>query len=455
MTSLLAASRTALRSGDHDEARRLLAPLVEEKPTGPATILLARVELKAHRPDVTVSLLDAYLKERPQHGGAMLLRARAKLASGDYRGARLDAETAAPLMGDPAAAARLLVKIDRVRSGDTDNAAMAHARPLLAVVDAGYLEARRSGPTDELRAAAQQLAELELAGDWTADPERAKVAFFSNATDVDSALRNYDAHLIEVSADFGYISWPRRIQEHVRGRSVIDVGCGFGGFGMGFLIAGATSYLGLDPAMDLETSDAKNKRIRTWSDMGITPREIAATLPAIRLVRGKSEDLSFDEKFDTISLHNVTEHLIELDRVFAGLVPLCKPDTKLVFHHHNFYCWNGHHDAPNQPQQLDESRWIHRQIMDWRHIDLVPSLPPYHPYLTDLNRIRLDELRAITEKYFEIEHWEEIPSSPATLERLTPEILDRVRQTVPDLTERELSINVVLAIATPKSGAVG
>ncbi|WP_322936474.1 methyltransferase [Nocardioides bizhenqiangii] len=450
MTSL-EAGREALARGDHDEARRLLMPLVEETPAGPATIVLARVELAAARPDVALTVLDAFLGERPHHGGATLLRARAKLATGDFRGARIDAETAAALLPDPAAAGRVLTRIDKVRAGRSDTDVLAEARPLLAVVDAGYLEARRSGPTDVLRRAARELSAMDPGGDWTADPERAKVAYFSNATDPDEALRSYDAHLIEVSAEFGYITWPRRIQEHVRGRSVIDVGCGFGGFGMGFLVAGATSYLGLDPAMDLETSDAKNKRIRSWSDMGVTPREIAETLPAIRLVRGKSEDLSFDETFDTISLHNVTEHLQELDRVFAGLVPLCKPDTKLVFHHHNFYCWNGHHDAPNQPEQLDESLWIHRQIADWRHIDLVPSLPPYHQYLTDLNRIRLDELRAITERYFEVERWEEIPSSPSTIARLTPEILDRVRQTVPDLTERDLSVNVVLAVASPKT----
>jgi SAM-dependent methyltransferase len=324
------------------------------------------------------------------------------------------------------------------------------ARRLLAVVDAGYVEARRSGPTDELRDAAGRLADLGLVGDWTADPVAAKVAYFSNAPDVDAALRNYDPHLIEVSAEFGYITWPGRIQEHVRGRSVLDVGCGFGGFGMGFLVAGATSYVGLDPAMDLETSDAKNKRTRTWSDMGVTPREIAQTLPAIRLVRGKAEDLSLDERFDTISLHNVTEHLQQLDRVFAGLVPLCTPESTLVFHHHNFYCWNGHHEDPVQPEHFDESRWIHRQIADWRHIELVPSLPPHHRYLTDLNRVRLDELRAITEKYFDIRRWKEVLSSQATLDRLTPEILERVRRTVPDLTERDLSVNVVLVIAGPK-----
>ena len=448
----LDAARDALARGEHDEGRRILDPLVEEAPAGPAALVLARLELDADRPDVALTVLDAFVESRPQHGGATLLRARAKLAVGDLHGARRDAETAATLMPDPEPAGRVLVKIDKARASAADHDMLPEVRSLLAVVDAGYPEGRRGAPTDELRAAVRQLAELEVGGDWTADPDWAKVAYFSNAADVDEALRSYDPHLIEVSAEFGYITWPRRIQEYVRGRSVIDVGCGFGGFGMGFLVAGATSYLGLDPAMDLETSDAKNKRIRTWSDMGTTPREIAASLPAIRLVRGKSEDLSFDEKFDTISLHNVTEHLIELDRVFAGLVPLCKADSKLVFHHHNFYCWNGHHEAPNQPEQLDESRWIHRQIADWRHIDIVPSLPSYHQYLTDLNRIRLDELRTITAKYFHIERWEEIPSSSSTLARLTPEVLDRVRQTVPDLTERDLSINVVLAVASPKAG---
>ena len=344
----LDAGRDALGRGDHEEARRLLMPLVEEEPAGPAAIVLARVELDADRPDMALTVLDAFLDARPQHGSATSAAGAGEAGDGRLPRARLDAETAAPLMPDPTAAGRVLVKIDKARAGSRDEDVMAAARPLLAVVDAGYLEARRSVPTDEPPYGGGATRRAGAAGDWTADPERAKVAFFSNATDVDDALRNYDAHLIEISAEFGYIAWPRRIQEHVRGRSVIDVGCGFGGFGMGLLIAGATSYLGLDPAMDLETLGRQEQAHPHLVGHGHHAARDRRTLPPSGWSAG-SPDLSFDEKFDTISLHNVTEHLQELDRVFAGLVPLCKPDTKPVLHHHNFYCWNGHHDAPNQP----------------------------------------------------------------------------------------------------------
>lgn len=450
MSDRLAAGREAFRRGDLDEARGLLGPLAEEAPDGPATVILARLELEAERPEAALSLLDPFLEVRQDHGLATLLRARARLATGDLAGAHDDALRARELMPDSAAGERVLARIRSAEAERRTAAVLSRAEPHLAVVDDGYLAARTDGPAGALRTAARELAALPLDGDWTSDPALAKVAYFVHAADLDEALRSYDPHLIEISSEFGYITWPRRIQEHVRGRSVIDVGCGFGGFGVGFLVAGASSYLGLDPAMDMDSTKARNKRVRAWADMGITPREIAKTLPAIRLVRGKSEDLAFDEQFDTVSLHNVTEHLMEPDRVLAGLVPLCHPGTSVVFHHHNFYCWNGHHEAPVQPAQLDLTSPDHRRIHDWRHIDLVPDLPPDHMYLTQLNRIRLDELRAITEKHFEIQRWDEIPSSPATLARLTPEILDRVRQTIPDLTERDLSVNAVLCVATPR-----
>jgi hypothetical protein len=216
---------------------------------------------------------------------------------------------------------------------------------------------------------------------------------------------------------------------------------------MGFLIAGATAYTGLDPAMELDSSRAKNKRLREWADMGVTPREITDALPAIRLYQSSSEGTTFDEPFDTITLHNVTEHLLQLEEVFSGLARHCTPTTDLVFHHHNFYCWNGHHLPPNQPQQLDADNPRHQLVYDWRHIDALPHLPDDHYMRTNLNRVRLDQLRELTERYFTVSRWDEIPSSEATLERLTPEVLERVRGVIPDLTERELSVNAVFAVA--------
>ncbi|WP_183094901.1 methyltransferase domain-containing protein [Nocardioides stalactiti] len=406
--------------------------------------------IDADEPAAALAILEPLVAERPEHGLTRFFRARARLATGDLDGARADADAAAVLMPDRSAADRVLARIE-VAQARTDSATLvAQAAADVAIVDSGHLAARNAAPTEDVRAAVQRLAALDLVGDWTSDPTLAKIAYFHHAVDPVRALASYDPHLIGVSADFGYITWPRRIQEHVRGRSVIDVGCGFGGFGVGFLVAGATSYLGLDPAMDLDSTSARNKRLRERADMGITPRAIAENLPAVRLFRGKSEDLSFDERFDTISLHNVTEHLADPERVLAGLVALCKEDTRLVFHHHNYYCWNGHHDPPVQPAQLDPASAEHQQVVDWRHIDQLPHLPAGHRYLTTLNRIRLDELRELTERYFVVEQWEEISSSAATLARLTPEVLERVRRTMPDLTERELSVNAVLCVATPR-----
>jgi SAM-dependent methyltransferase len=298
--------------------------------------------------------------------------------------------------------------------------------------------------------AARALQRCDPGPDWTKDPRQATIAYFHHATDLEWALRNYDAHLVDVSTRFDYVAWPKRIQQYVRGKSVLDVGCGFGGFGMGFLIAGTASYAGLDPAMELDSSRAKNKRLRKWADMGVTPRQIADALPAIRLFQSSSEDKSFDETFDTIALHNVTEHLMQLEEVLSGLTRLCKPDTDLVFHHHNYYCWNGHHLPPNQPAQLDENDPKHQAVYDWRHINALPHLPDDHYIMTSLNRVRLDELKELTEKYFDIVRWDEILSSEQTLARLTPDVVERVRAVVPDITERELTVNAVFAVARPK-----
>lgn len=440
----LEAAKTALAAKNWEQARQLLAPLVAEDPYGVPGFFLARAELELGRPEVAGPLVTAFRAHRPRHVGAAVLATRVHLAAGELDEAEKTARKGLELEPENAVLPRLLESIASARHA-------AEVSTYVDIIDNGYLAARLTGPTKEMVKAAKMVQMVVPGPDWARDKDQATVAYFRNATDVAAALRNYDPHLIDISTRFDYVAWPKRIQQYVRGRSVLDVGCGFGGFGMGFLIAGATSYAGLDPAMDLDSTRAKNKRVRKWDDMGVTPREIAAALPAVRLFQSSSEDKSFDETFDTIALHNVTEHLMQLEEVLSGLVRLCKPDTDVVFHHHNYYCWNGHHLAPNQPPQLDESDPKQQLVYDWRHINAVPDLPEDHYILNNLNRVRLDELRALTEKYFDIVRWDEIPSSQATLARLTPEIVERVRETVPDITERELSVNAVLAVARPKA----
>ena len=132
--------------------------------------------------------------------------------------------------------------------------------------------------------------------------------------------------------------------------------------------------------------------------------------------------------------------------------PLCRTDTPIVYLHHNFYCWNGHHFTPNQPHQLDEADPEHQLVYDWNHIETLETVPDDHYFKTHLNRIMLDEIHAVTLKYFDIDVWDEIPSSKATLARLTPEVIERVHKTRPDVTERDMRVNAVYCVARAKAG---
>lgn len=438
------AARAALARSDGAEARHILTPLLLADRNGLAALLLARLELKQGNAAAVLRLLGGFLEAQPRHTGGWLLRARACLALG----ALDEAE------GALAAARAISPEAEALRRA-TDEVAAARdavaARKSIDIIDEGYLAARANGPSDAMRDAARALAALSPGDNWNNDPVAAKIAYFRHAADPVAALRDYDAYLIELSVELDYITWPKRIQDVVKGKAVLDVGCGFGGYGMGFLVAGAIRYTGLDPDMKLDSRRARNKRVRRWVDMACTPREIAAALPAIRLLEGSFEDLALSDTYDAISLHNVTEHLIQLDEVFAGLAPLCGADTKVVYLHHNFYCWNGHHLDPAHPDQLNESNPFHLQVCDWGHIALFRDLPADHCMSRYLNQVRLDEIRRVTDRYFDVLTWDEIPSSKETLARLTPEIVARVRGVIPDIQERELTTNVVFCVARPKA----
>ena len=213
--------------------------------------------------------------------GALLLRARILVDDKKYEAAKEALETGLEMQPTHVGSMHLL---DRVKALLVEGTALKH----IAIVDADCTKTRRKNPAKTIREAAEALSKLQYGKDWNNDPVQAKIAYFANATDLEQALRNYDARLIQVSCELDYITWPRRIHDHVRGKSVIDVGCGFGGYGMGFLVAGATKYVGLDPVMDLDSTRAKNKRIRKWADMGVTPREIEKIHPAISLFQGTS-----------------------------------------------------------------------------------------------------------------------------------------------------------------------
>ncbi|MCL6285621.1 hypothetical protein M3P21_18995 [Ruegeria sp. 2012CJ41-6] len=436
-------AKEALQRHDWEKARCILAPIAARKPKSVASFHMARIELETGHAAAAESHLTAFLESHPLHPGALALNARLALVLGDIEMAETLVGKALAEDAEHKGALRISSQVDDALN--TKAASLA-----IETLNAGYLEARKNGPDDDLLAAAETLASLTPGSRWNDDPIAATIAYFHHASDLWSALRNYDPHLINASVKFDYITWPKRIQAHIRGGAVLDVGCGFGGYGMGFLIAGAQSYNGLDPVMDLDSTRTRNKRIRSIADLGITPREISASLPAISLTQGKLEDLTIDRTFNAVSLHNVTEHLMQLEQVFSELATLCKERAKLIYTHHNFYCWNGHHGNPAWPEQLEKSNPEHLRLCDWNHIEFAESAPDDNYLKTHLNRVRLSDIRAITEKYFNIETWQEIPSSPSTLQRLTPEVFNRVRKIIPDIEERELKTNLVFCIAAAK-----
>lgn len=285
---------------------------------------------------------------------------------------------------------------------------------------------------------------------WHLDGDQAKIAHFANAADEQVACANYHPYLIEKSAEFNYLTWPRHIGKYIRGRSVLDIGCGFGAFGTAFFASGAASYTGIDPQMPLDSTTVKNKRIRAKADLGMSPRDIMAACPDIRLMNCRFEELEGVERFDVVTLHNVTEHLHGIREILPSLKNLLADDGLLIFHHHNFYCWNGHHLRPNQPQQYDEKSPEQARIVDWNHIIVAPDMPEGHYFNQNLNQIRLDEIKQITEDNFDILVWEEVPSTPATLARFNEDILAKLQDFDPTLTPRDLRINAAFCVARVK-----
>jgi SAM-dependent methyltransferase len=282
---------------------------------------------------------------------------------------------------------------------------------------------------------------------WQDDALYAKVAHFAFQEDINAAVASYAPELISMSVEYGYLAWPRKIQNFILNKSVLDVGCGFGGYGIGFLVAGARSYTGLDPAMDLDSNKAKNKRTRSIALMPKTPRQIMAAIPRIRLIQGKSEDIAHQGQYDVISLHNVTEHLMDIDRVFMGFLPLMKKETRIVFLHHHFFCWNGHHMAPARLEDFDEASEAHRKYADWAHVIHGNAYPENDYIKTGLNQVSLAALKTAVETYFQIFSWEEEYSREAVLKRLTPELIEKALAARPEITRKDLEVQTVFCVA--------
>lgn len=252
-----------------------------------------------------------------------------------------------------------------------------------------------------------------------------------------------DPVLVKAADVMGYLRWCRRIRPYVVGRDVLDLGCGRGLHWVGVLLAGARSYTGADPIIRLDDDEVRDTRHRRAARLGVSPRQAMGSQPRLNLVPGTLRDLPPGRHFDTVIMHMTTEHLRPIDEVVTDLATQLRPGGRIVFLHHNFYCWNGHHVAPRTTDDIVEGDPQQAQVIDWSHITF--DAPPGHRIHDDLNRIRLDELRALIEAHFVIEQWEEKAAQRKNGgTRLTPAILARH----PGFSERELLTQSVFCVGT-------
>lgn len=271
-------------------------------------------------------------------------------------------------------------------------------------------------------------------------------AYWLNNADKPDRARSFSPNILSRAFEFGYMNWPSKVRDLVVGCNILDVGGGPGLHGLGYLTAGANSYLGLDPIVKLEKDRVKNLAASTKESFGWTPDEISARIPHWRVLPNAVQDLPEERCFDLSTLHNVTEHLHQLEAVFRAIAARLCVGGKILYNHHNYYAWNGHHLPPKRVDQIDLAEPAQRELVDWGHVEYNPG--PDHYIARGLNRIRLDELLEITERYFVIERADEVRSSADTgLHRLS----DEIRARYPYLTDRDFQTQNLLCVATVRT----
>ena len=251
---------------------------------------------------------------------------------------------------------------------------------------------------------------------------------------------------VQQTLELGYLRWPKALAPWCQGKDVVDVGCGMGLHGLGFLLEGARSYTGVDPLIKPKSGVLKSLHSGKRLDCGWTPEMLMERIDRFRMIRGISNELEGRRLFDVATLHNATEHLTDLAGVFASVARLLRPGGRLIFSHHNWFSWNGHHQEPKTIGRLDLTNPVQPRFADWAHLD--GTHPPDHYVMTKLNRLRLEEVRAITGQHFEIELERTTPSTPNQgAGRLTGAIHARH----PDLTAADFTTQSLFCVARLKT----
>jgi len=291
--------------------------------------------------------------------------------------------------------------------------------------------------------------------------------------------------LVKAAGDWGYIT-AKMYYEPLKGMRVLDVGMGQGPQGVMALESGVKSYTGLDPALCIsrraKTRDKTIKRTpavgecetirrtrcagraacpeaskcddimkRKFKLFPFTGLDMMAAFPGkMQLLPGTFESLEHSGflqrgMFDVALLMMVTEHLPDNRLVIEGVFKWLDPNQFLVLKHHNYYCYDGHHDRPQHPKDFDQTNEAQQARANWKHLE--PASPPYRD--ETLNRIRLGDLVALVDVYFQCAWRVEVPPGPKALLQQRPELLASL--TARGFSHAELLVNkLVLACARRK-----
>lgn len=241
-------------------------------------------------------------------------------------------------------------------------------------------------------------------------------------------------NLINICKEWGYF-YKGGIHDRVdlfKDKNILDVGMGQGPHSIFYIENGAKSYTGVDPDMELNGNNTvRNHNYNNLREkFPYSPNEIMSLFNNIHLypcILEKLDDTHL-EKYDLIIMTMVTEHLNDLPSVINACYKFLKKDGIIWSSHANYYYWNGHHELPRKLSEYDSNNLEHNKYVNWKH--LYPNNPVY--YQPNLNRIKINDLKYIFEKYFEIS-WD--PDLHNDLISLIPE---NIKKDFPDLTIEDL-----------------
>lgn len=259
--------------------------------------------------------------------------------------------------------------------------------------------------------------------------------------------------LFEKTKLWGYINQPNldKIKNLFQHQDILDVGMGQGPYALYYIHNGCKSYTGVDPGILLDGSFVRDHRIggqitkknidyniltdqekeqlknlgdevNWYHNFGYTPKNIMDILPNVKLhstiLENCIDKIKLESK-DLVMLHCVTEHLNHLPEVIESCWTFTRKNGKIYISHGNYYSWAGHHNIPREPEHYDKNNKKHNIYIDWQHYSVLN--PAYHD--TNLNRVRLFDLKKLIEKYYIIEYWQEDLESE--IDRLTKKIRDK------------------------------